>query len=231
MKRSNASDDLPEFFKVYTSALSSKLMRIPPDFITKFAGNIPTMCTLERPQIASWQVDVCKVDDCWFFRKGWPNFVEDNSLQNADFLTFCYLGKSLFYVQIFSPNGCEKRGQSAGINVPKQVHPRQVEDINKNPNFKTVLTKGYMNKKVVRMPRKFWNAHMKKHERTGLDVTLCVENQEWNVGVRKCHDSILIQKGWPKFVRDNNLKAGTSITFQLTDANHLAFIVTFCRLN
>ncbi|KAL1537010.1 putative B3 domain-containing protein [Salvia divinorum] len=187
MKRSNASDDLPEFFKVYTSALSSKLMRIPPDFITKFAGNIPTMCTLERPQIASWQVDVCKVDDCWFFRKG--------------------------------------------INVPKQVHPRQVEDINKNPNFKTVLTKGYMNKKVVRMPRKFWNAHMKKHERTGLDVTLCVENQEWNVGVRKCHDSILIQKGWPKFVRDNNLKAGTSITFQLTDANHLAFIVTFCRLN
>ncbi|XP_042027002.1 B3 domain-containing protein At4g34400-like isoform X1 [Salvia splendens] len=142
-KMSNATDDLPEFFKVYTSALSSELMRIPPDFITKFAGNIPTTCTLERPHVASWKVDVCKVKDCWFFQKGWPNFVEDNSLEDADFLTFCYLGNSLFCVNVFSPNGCAKRGQSAGTNVPiHEVHPRQVEDINKNPNFTIVLTSG-----------------------------------------------------------------------------------------
>ena len=84
---------------------------------------------------------------------------------------------------------------------------------------------------VQRMQRKFWNAHMKKHKGSRLDATLWVENQEWNVGVLKRHDSILITKGWPKFVRDNNLKAETSISFQLTNAKHLSFIVTFCRPN
>ncbi|KAL1537012.1 putative B3 domain-containing protein [Salvia divinorum] len=179
---SNASDNLPEFFKIYTSVLSSQLMRIPPDFIHKFAGNIPTTCALERPQIASWQVDVCKVDDCWFFQKG-------------------------------------------------TIVPRQVADINKNPNFTTVLTKGYMKRGALGIPIMFWNAHKKIHERSRLDATLWVENQDWNVGVLKYRGCIQIQKGWPKFVRDNNLKAGTSITFQLTDASHLSFNVTFGRAN
>ncbi|XP_042029500.1 putative B3 domain-containing protein At5g66980 [Salvia splendens] len=223
---SNASDDLPEFFKIYTSALSSQFMRIPPDFITKFAGKIPTTCTLQRPQGASWKIDVCKENDCWFFQKGWPNFVEDNSLQDADFLTFCYLGKSLFYVNIFSPNGCEERGQSAGTDVP-----RRVANINKNPNFTAVLTKGYMKRGAVGMPIKFWNAHMKKHKRSRIDITLWVENQEWKVGVVKYRCSVQIEKGWSKFVKDNNLKVGTSITFQLTDAKHLSVIVTFGRPN
>ncbi|XP_047954231.1 B3 domain-containing protein At3g06220-like [Salvia hispanica] len=216
---SNDPDDLPEFFKIYVSALSSQLMRIPPDFIHNFAGNVPTTCTLARPQGASWQVDVCKVKDCWFFQKGWPDFVEDNSLQDADFLTFCYLGNSLFCVNIFSPNGCEKRG----TNDPRKV----ADDIEKNSNFTAVLTKGYMRRRAVGIPVMFWNAHMKRGKRSRLDLTLCVENQEWNVGVFKYGSGIQIRRGWAKFVRDNNLKVGTSITFQLTDAKHLSFIVTF----
>ena len=60
----------------------------------------------------SWEVDVKKVNDCWFLEKGWPNFVQENSLQDGDFLTFCYVAKSIFHVHIFSPNGCPKRGQT-----------------------------------------------------------------------------------------------------------------------
>lgn len=46
-----------------------------------------------------------------FFQEGWSQFVEENWLEDRDFLTFCYVGESRFLVKIFSPNGCPKSSQ------------------------------------------------------------------------------------------------------------------------
>ncbi|KAL2478123.1 putative B3 domain-containing protein [Forsythia ovata] len=102
-------DELPEFFKVYMSALWSERMRIPPAFIENFGGKIPRKVMLGTPSNLSWQVRINKINDDLFFEGGWPEFVQENSLAHGEFLTFCYAGNSKFYVKIFSTNGCRKR--------------------------------------------------------------------------------------------------------------------------
>lgn len=58
-----------------------------------------------------------RINDHWFFQKGWPEFVQENSLEDGDFLTFCYSGNSTFCVKVFSPNGCTKRADdTSSIN-------------------------------------------------------------------------------------------------------------------
>ena len=56
----------------------------------------------------TWCIDVNKVDNYFFFQKGWPEFVRDNSLEFGDFLIFCYIGNLEFYVPIFGKNNCRK---------------------------------------------------------------------------------------------------------------------------
>ncbi|XP_057763597.1 putative B3 domain-containing protein Os03g0621600 isoform X2 [Salvia miltiorrhiza] len=240
----NGNDNLPEFFKIYMSALSSKLLRIPPDFIEKFGGNIPTTCTIERqPRGVSWQVELNRVNDGWFFQKGWPNFVEDNLLREGDFLTFCYHGKSLFYVKIFSPNGCEKEGASSSrldesspsdTYETKRKHRRRISSrwgssvayINGNPSFSIVLMKTHIKSRAMCIPTPFWSAHMKTIITSRKEATLWVENKAWNVGIVYYDNKVLFQKGCAQFFKDNSIKVGTSCTFQLIDPDQFSFRVT-----
>nr|XP_027124260.1 B3 domain-containing protein At3g17010-like [Coffea arabica] len=83
--------------------------KIPPDFVKKFDKDVPQTFILEGPQGRSWLILVVKVGECFYFQEGWQNFVEDNSLENDDFLTFCYSGCSTFYVEIFGKHGCRKK--------------------------------------------------------------------------------------------------------------------------
>ncbi|KAL1536053.1 B3 domain-containing protein-like protein [Salvia divinorum] len=218
-----STDNLPEFFKIYMPALSSKLLRIPPDFVDKFGEDIPARCriTERRGGDMSWEVDMKKVNDCWFLEKGWPNFAQDNLLRDGDFLTFCYVAKSLFHVQIFSPNGCAKRENSGIYNETKPE-----ADINGNPSFSCVITKRNL-KRDLCLPITFWKgkAHMMNMKR--MEVTLWVENKAWNVGMVRYGYGIRFQKGMAKFWRDNSVKVGNSCTFHLIHTKHLSFMVTF----
>ncbi|KAL3513056.1 hypothetical protein ACH5RR_025773 [Cinchona calisaya] len=100
--------DSPEFFKVYLDQLCSTNLRIPPDFVRKFNGDVPRKFTLEGPGGRSWHIVARKVDGYFFFQEGWAKFVQDNSLEDGDFLTFCYGGCSKFYVKIYGKHGCRK---------------------------------------------------------------------------------------------------------------------------
>nr|XP_027122193.1 putative B3 domain-containing protein Os03g0621600 [Coffea arabica] len=88
---------------------NSDCEKIPPDFVKKFDKDVPQTFILEGPQGSSWLILVVKVGECFYFQEGWQNFVEDNSLENDDFLTFCYSGCSTFYVEIFGKHGCRKK--------------------------------------------------------------------------------------------------------------------------
>ncbi|KAK6140480.1 hypothetical protein DH2020_025761 [Rehmannia glutinosa] len=105
------SDELAEFFKIYVPAMCSETMRIPPDFMGKFGGNIPTIVTLRRPSGMTWQVEMKRSinEQYWSFQKGWPEFVKENLVEDGDFMTFSYAGNSVFCVKLFAKNGCRKR--------------------------------------------------------------------------------------------------------------------------
>ncbi|KAK4414263.1 putative B3 domain-containing protein [Sesamum alatum] len=108
-KRMEKCEDIPEFFKIYVPAMCTDSMRIPPEFIKKIGGNIPRIARLTRePGLLSWQVSVSRNDEHWFLGEGWAEFVQENSVENGDFLTFSYVGNSTFSVKVFGPNGCRK---------------------------------------------------------------------------------------------------------------------------
>ncbi|KAL3623293.1 hypothetical protein CASFOL_032109 [Castilleja foliolosa] len=161
------SDEFPEFFKIYLPAICSQIMRIPPDFIEKFGGEIPAAVTLRRPGMMTWQVDVKKIDEHLFLEKGWPQFVKDNSVEDGDFMTFSYAGNSMFFVKIFARNGCRKRlhtidGQSINnhqLSQSPQVNKKLNEVLIrrsrspenrikecKNPCFSQILLTSYFKK-------------------------------------------------------------------------------------
>ncbi|KAM7529088.1 hypothetical protein LguiB_032498 [Lonicera macranthoides] len=98
-----------QFFKIYVPHHCSHHLRIPPAFIKYFKGVWPSQSILKTYHAkTSWCIDVNKVDNYFFFQKGWPEFVRDNSLEFGDFLIFSYSGNSEFYVPIFGKNNCQK---------------------------------------------------------------------------------------------------------------------------
>ena len=55
--------------------------------------------------------------------------MEDNSLENDDFLTFSYGGCSRFYVEIFGKHGCRKEGAFTIWNDAMHRNENAVEQL------------------------------------------------------------------------------------------------------
>lgn len=239
-KKVTSSDILPEFFKICMPGLYSEMMAIPPDFIDKFGGNIPTTCTLKKPSGVSWQVDMKRTNDCWLFQKGWPEFVQQNSIKDHDVLVFCLVGNSTFSVTIFTPNGCTKGEEAAEdtsesedseiSGTSQRIVGRKmgsVGNISGNPYFRVKMQRSHIDKGVLHLPAQFWSKFMKKKGDNSKMVTLKVKNAEWGVElVTKYHDRVLLGRGFVQFVKDNSLKFGTLCTFELIHTNPFSFQVT-----
>ncbi|KAI5319459.1 hypothetical protein L3X38_039167 [Prunus dulcis] len=96
----------PSFFKALVHDFSNQL-EIPPAFYVHFAGEVPWRSLLRTPA-GTWNVNVEKVNDGFFFQKGWKEFVHDHGLKLCEFLIFRYAGNSKFDVDVYGRNGCEK---------------------------------------------------------------------------------------------------------------------------
>lgn len=83
------------------------LQEIPPAFYVHFAGEVPRRSLLRTPA-GTWNVNVEKVNDGFFFQKGWKEFVHDHGLKLCEFLIFRYAGNSKFDVDVYGRNGCAK---------------------------------------------------------------------------------------------------------------------------
>lgn len=53
-------------------------------------------------------------DSYYFFNGGWRKFVEDQHLEEGDFLVFCFHGHSTFQVAAYDKSGCEKAPNLGG---------------------------------------------------------------------------------------------------------------------
>ncbi|KAH6772447.1 hypothetical protein C2S52_004759 [Perilla frutescens var. hirtella] len=215
--------------------------------------NIPTTWTLRGRTLGEcWQVETNMMNDDWFLEKGWPEFVQENSLEEGDFLTFCFVGNSTFLVTIFSTNGCRveddhdtsssddetSESEDSEVNESKRIvsRPRSspMGNTRRNPCFEVKMVKSYFKKGNLVVPMDFWNRYMRKSEEEDEDsrrVTLRVKRESWTVHLMLYYQygRVLLQRGFPKFLKDNALKVGTSCTFQLIDVNPFSFKVTITR--
>ncbi|XVF84239.1 hypothetical protein PTKIN_Ptkin17bG0009800 [Pterospermum kingtungense] len=104
----------PCFFKILIFDFSTHL-RIPHAFAKNFEADLPRTLpqefVLETLTSAKrfWHVDLDKgADNCFYFGKGWNQFVQQNSLQNGDLVVFRYYGRFRFKLEIYGTHCCKK---------------------------------------------------------------------------------------------------------------------------
>lgn len=62
-----------------------------------------------------WSVEVARNGDKWYFKKGWAQFYEENSLELGNFLVFEYKGDNLFDFKLLGHDACEKKGVGGAL--------------------------------------------------------------------------------------------------------------------
>ncbi|XVE55965.1 hypothetical protein DITRI_Ditri03aG0199500 [Diplodiscus trichospermus] len=84
-------------------------LAIPRKFASKLRRKLPDIVVLRGPSGAAWTIELSRYGDRLFFKKGWPEFVKDHSLEERDLLIFKFNGESSFDVMIFDTSTlCEK---------------------------------------------------------------------------------------------------------------------------
>lgn len=78
-------------------------------FVGFFQGRTSGCVSLVGPSGNTWHVDLIKCGDELCFKQGWPDFVQDNLVENGDLLVFGYCGELNLTVQIFDQTACEKQ--------------------------------------------------------------------------------------------------------------------------
>ncbi|CAL1380466.1 unnamed protein product [Linum trigynum] len=124
----------PSFIKVLVGCFSMKL-RIPDSFIYAFGQDLDGKVTLKpnagTPAVVSveWGSRGC------FFGAGWPSFVDDNGLQEGDYLVFNFTGSETVDVVIYDPTGCVKRIEEVQTSkhCPGSARNRETEPSPENP--------------------------------------------------------------------------------------------------
>ncbi|CAI0458501.1 unnamed protein product, partial [Linum tenue] len=133
-KQGRMFSQTPSFIKVLVGCFSMKL-RIPDSFIDAFGQDLDGKVTLKpnagTPAVVSveWGSRGC------FFGAGWPSFVDDNGLQEGEYLVFNFTGSETVDVVIYDPTGCVKRYSRVQTSepCPSSARNRETEPSPENP--------------------------------------------------------------------------------------------------
>ncbi|KAK1401626.1 TF-B3 domain-containing protein [Heracleum sosnowskyi] len=209
----NIYDVSPEFRIIFFDVHSSDRLKIPPTFKKKLEGVFTSEYLLES-RGKTWPVTLKEVhDNLLYLDSGWPEFVKDSALVSGDFLVFSYIGNSKFHVGIWDKKGCRKK-------FPDAVANPRTKFCN---TFQISLRPAYL--RYVIIPRevgKLLNKHRK--------CTLKVANSWWVVNCtgHEC-DRPRFGAGLIQFYKDNKVKVGDIVTFQLISEHDNVFTVDFSR--
>uniref|UniRef100_A0A7N0TPN8 TF-B3 domain-containing protein n=1 Tax=Kalanchoe fedtschenkoi TaxID=63787 RepID=A0A7N0TPN8_KALFE len=102
------ADNLPEFFKVYTTEHSFNRMKVPREFVAYMRGRTCGAAELAGPSGETWLVELVQEGKHLFFTDGWQTFVKENMVEYGDFLFFKLHCNLMFSVVIFDETMCEK---------------------------------------------------------------------------------------------------------------------------
>ncbi|KAL5226361.1 hypothetical protein ABZP36_014626 [Zizania latifolia] len=151
----------PHFFKVLIGDFKQRL-KIPPNFCkhipweestkAKSLKEASMAATLEGPSGRTWLVVICRTAEGTFFTSGWPKFVQDQALQDLEFVVFRYDGNTHFTAMVFDRTACEREdllnaaGAGAGDRLrrkrgrPRMAPPRDATRPEKNSVGKELVT-------------------------------------------------------------------------------------------
>ncbi|KAI3669874.1 hypothetical protein L6452_41333 [Arctium lappa] len=234
------SEQLPQFFKFYMPAHCSTQLRIPPAFVKYFKEYLPLKFVLVTSAKKSWEVDMNKVDDDVYFKRGWEEFVQDNSLEFGDFLIFYYNGGSKFYVSVYGNNNCLKEIEAANNQSGKQPTLIQlgnetnrtgetkrisVEDI--DLSFEITLQQSYITRGYIHMPNAF-SDRVKKYRPI---AKLQHSGRTWDVKVVHDGERYKFTQGWKLFVTENCVAIEDVCCFKMIDIKPKFYLldVSFSR--
>lgn len=239
IERNYIGHGFPAFIKVFHPQMCYPKMKIPLGFLKFFNGDIPVISQLEvegQPS-RSWRVVVEKIEEDFFFKGGWPNFVKDNNLEIEDFLNFSYAGNSIFHVKIYGKDGYMKQDSTAIEELEENTHASQADqELEGSVNtvvavtlFEIVMKKSHFSELVLNLPYTFGKKYMKSGQVFEKVATLMTDGKSWPVVVRSS-DRLKIRKGWRRFRQDNDLRVGDVLHFKLIDEENFILKV-FIRRN
>ncbi|KAF9603200.1 hypothetical protein IFM89_034533 [Coptis chinensis] len=244
----------PSFRVVMRPAyINSGYSVIPLAFLKKYVKSGLRNLTLEDLNGRRWVVGFIKYETSARLGKGWRLFVRENNLKEGDSCVFEMVKYALLKVYIF-PNAKGKSPEIIIIEDGHQLPEKQEDrDINpfderhswakastppkgkcsaieasralklKYPSFKVVMRPAYLNSGYMVIP----SAFVKKYVKSGLrNLTLeALNGRRWVVGLIAYKTDARLSKGWPSFVRENNLNEGDACVFEMVkDASLRVYI-------
>ncbi|CAI9104409.1 OLC1v1003072C3 [Oldenlandia corymbosa var. corymbosa] len=190
-----------------------------------------------------WPVRVVKTGNDVFLRHGWQEFVQDNSLQENNFLFFTYDGNAELAVQIFEDTGLERdysaaasethqeddaspRVQNLGreardpkeeINGDREERIRSFLSSCGNDLFEKQMRRhNVANPFTLRIPLEFAEEHLGRNKTVVRLISAKSQKSckvNYTYNVRNKQCTFV--GGWGKFARRNNLKIGNFCIFEL----------------
>jgi len=115
--------------------------------VVNFNGNVPHRFIIESAITKKcWRVEVEEDDEGKvYFGEGWNDFVKEHSLEVGSFLVFEYEEQSIFQVNIYGKNGCEKTTFGAtelGVYKPeKTIEIEEIEQSESDDHEEKLLEK------------------------------------------------------------------------------------------
>ncbi|XP_015077978.1 B3 domain-containing transcription factor VRN1-like isoform X2 [Solanum pennellii] len=249
MERNYVGNGFPAFIKVYSPETCYLKLKIPSRFLKNLNGDIPVISLLEVEGSArrSWRVVIEKIEEDFYFKGGWTKFVQDNNLENEDYLNFLYAGNSTFSVKIYGKNGYLKQELNAiaelelhpldeeNPNEIQVVSPLADEELDGSENslvsvtlFEIVMKRSNFSKMLLNLPSTFGKKYMKRGHVFEKMATLQTDGKSWPVVVRSS-DRLKLRKGWRQYLQDNDLHVGDVLRFKLIDEENFILKVLIRR--
>lgn len=100
----------PAFFKFFVPETCIEQLKIPRAFNQLVQGVLPDEVRLRDRYNNLWPVKVDKVQNKFYFRDGWTDFVDDNFIEGRDIIFMEYARDGLFDTKIHGKDACEKEG-------------------------------------------------------------------------------------------------------------------------
>ncbi|KAL2895380.1 hypothetical protein RDABS01_011289 [Bienertia sinuspersici] len=119
MAGTSSDAEAPEFVSVFLQDYCSQQLHIPSSFKNHLLSDVSRRMALiiRQGTDQEWKVELVKEDNEFYFKQGWTNFVQDNTLEDGEFMLFQYRGNSIFTVYIYGKHACVKESVVKGEKV------------------------------------------------------------------------------------------------------------------
>ncbi|XP_024164885.1 B3 domain-containing protein Os01g0723500 isoform X1 [Rosa chinensis] len=242
VRKNGVKEKRPSFFKVILPRYSTERLMIPPQFLKHLGKDLCSKATLSLNMSSqcSWNVKVTKTKKDVYFKDGWQEFLNNNSVDEGDFLVFTYEGKMHFSIAVFDrsccgrvdfpnetfkesivamttkrPCGRPRKDNSAADNTAKES---AISFKSKFPHYKSTIKKTYC---VYSIPTTFYREHLAAGKYEFAFLKISGGNKWYKVKLVPSIRTAFMSKGWAAFARDNQIKVGHVCIFELVKENKM----------